>query len=188
MRFCPHKDMEGLPGWGISSMPRPAPRQNKHERRYTPFTHLFILTRRIWKDDYDGQIIFGDLLGLKFPDNCLTGHPGHNCHPGNLSRPGIEPGPAAWQARMLPPASQRWNNVLFCKKSWITFEYEKHVMFCVYTSGMPCMECKGNIASSNLPDNKKKINTKFKFLSWLLWIFKSYKLLRDTRTEFCWIF
>ena len=29
-------------------------------------------------------------------------------HPGNLSRPGIEPGPAAWQARMLPLAPQRW--------------------------------------------------------------------------------
>ena len=29
-------------------------------------------------------------------------------HPGNLSRPGIEPVPAAWQARMLPPGPQRW--------------------------------------------------------------------------------
>ena len=29
-------------------------------------------------------------------------------HPGNLSRPGIEPGSAAWQARMLPLAPQRW--------------------------------------------------------------------------------
>ena len=29
-------------------------------------------------------------------------------HPGNLSRPGIEPGPAVWQARMLPPDPQRW--------------------------------------------------------------------------------
>ena len=28
-------------------------------------------------------------------------------HPGNLFRPGIEPWPAAWQARMLPPVSQR---------------------------------------------------------------------------------
>ena len=28
--------------------------------------------------------------------------------PGNLSRPGIEPGPAAWQACMLPLAPQRW--------------------------------------------------------------------------------
>ena len=25
-----------------------------------------------------------------------------------MSRPDIEPGPAAWQARMLPPAPQRW--------------------------------------------------------------------------------
>ena len=29
-------------------------------------------------------------------------------HPGNFSRPGIEPGPAAWPARMLPLAPQRW--------------------------------------------------------------------------------
>ena len=28
-------------------------------------------------------------------------------HPGNLSRPGIEPGPAAWQERRLPPTPQR---------------------------------------------------------------------------------
>ena len=39
-------------------------------------------------------------------------------HPRNLFRTGIEPGPAAWQARMLPPAAQRWtkfmqNNLLF---------------------------------------------------------------------------
>ena len=56
--FWPHKDTEGLPRWGISSMPGPPPRQYEHERRYTPFTHQFILTTRIWKDDYDGQIIF----------------------------------------------------------------------------------------------------------------------------------
>ena len=31
------------------------------------------LTRRIWKDDYDGQMIFGDLVGLKLPDICLIG-------------------------------------------------------------------------------------------------------------------
>ena len=31
-------------------------------------------------------------------------------HPGNLSRPGIQPGPAAWQARMLQQAPQRWTN------------------------------------------------------------------------------
>ena len=29
-------------------------------------------------------------------------------HPGNLSRSRIEPGPSAWEARMLPPVPQRW--------------------------------------------------------------------------------
>ena len=71
--FWPHKDMESLPWWVISPMPGPPPRQHKHERRYTPSTHSVIPTRRIWNDDYDGQMIFGDLAGLKFPDNCLTG-------------------------------------------------------------------------------------------------------------------
>ena len=48
-------------------------------------------------DDYDGQMIVGDLVGLKLPDIRLTGEekPRKNLHPGNLSRPGIEPGPAA---------------------------------------------------------------------------------------------
>ena len=65
--FWPHKDMECLPGWVMSPMPGPPPRQQKHERRYTPSTHSVIPTRRIWKDDYDGQMIFGDLGGPKVP-------------------------------------------------------------------------------------------------------------------------
>ena len=73
MLFWPHKYMEGLPGWVISPMPGPAPREHKHERQYTPSTHSVIPTRQIWNDDYDGQVIFGDLRGLKFPDICLTG-------------------------------------------------------------------------------------------------------------------
>ena len=44
-------------------------------------------------DDNDGQMIFGDLGGLKLPDICLTGE--EKPHPGNLPRPGIEPGPTA---------------------------------------------------------------------------------------------
>ena len=56
------------PDEGSASMPGPSPRQHKRERQYTPSTHPFILTRRIWKDDYDGQMIFGDLVGLKHPD------------------------------------------------------------------------------------------------------------------------
>ena len=49
------------------------------------------------EDDDDGQMIFGDLGGLKIPDICLTGEgkTPEKPHPGNLSRPGIEPGPAA---------------------------------------------------------------------------------------------
>ena len=48
-------------------------------------------------DDYDGQIIFGDLVGLKLPDIRLTGEekPRTKPHPGTLSRPGIEPGSSA---------------------------------------------------------------------------------------------
>ena len=65
--------MEGLPGWGISSMPGPPRRQHKHERRYIPGTHSVIPTRQIWNDDYGGQMIFGELVGLKFLDICLTG-------------------------------------------------------------------------------------------------------------------
>ena len=108
--FWPHKDMESLPGWVISAMPGPPPRQHKYERHYTPSTHPFIPTRRIWNNDYGGQMIFGDLVGLKFPDICLTGEekPRKKPHPGNLSRPGIGPGPAAWQACILPLAPPRW--------------------------------------------------------------------------------
>ena len=108
--FWPHKNMEGLPGWMISPMPGPSPKQYKHERQFTPSTHSVIPTRRIWNDDYDGQMILEDLGGLKFPDIFLTGEekPRKKPHPGNLPRPGIEPGPAAWQAHMLPLAPQRW--------------------------------------------------------------------------------
>ena len=71
--FWPHNGKEGLSGWGISSVPEPPPRQHEHERLYTPFKHPFILTRRIWKDDYHGRIIFVDLVGLKLTDICLIG-------------------------------------------------------------------------------------------------------------------
>ena len=102
--------MEGLPWWGFSSMPGLPLRQHKHERRYTLGTYSFIPTRRIWNYDNGGQMIFGDLVGLNFPEICLTGKedPRVKPHPGNLSRPGIEHELAARQARMLPPVPQRW--------------------------------------------------------------------------------
>ena len=41
---------------------------------HTRHTHSFIPTRRIWWNDYYGsQMIFGDRVGLKFPDICLIG-------------------------------------------------------------------------------------------------------------------
>ena len=73
-------------------------------------THLFQQSE-YEKDNYDGQMIFGDLLGLKFHDICLTGEetpPQKKPHLGNLFRPRIKPGPTAWQASMLPPVPQRW--------------------------------------------------------------------------------
>ena len=56
-------------------------------------------------------MIFGDHVGLKLPDICPTSEENpEKPHPGDCSRQGIELGPAAWQACMLPPSSQRWTN------------------------------------------------------------------------------
>ena len=106
--------MEDLPGWGIISIPEPPPRQHEHERRYTPVTHPFILTRRTWKDDYNGQMIFGEPFGPKASWYLFYrwGKTPKKPRPGNLFRPRIEPGPAAWQARMLPPAPQLWTSCI----------------------------------------------------------------------------
>ena len=38
--------------------------------------HAPIVTRWMGKDDYDGQMIFGDTVGLKRPDICLAGEEG----------------------------------------------------------------------------------------------------------------
>ena len=58
--------------------------------------------------DNNGQMIFGDHGGLKLPDiSYRWGKIPKKPHPGNLSRSGIEPRPAAWQARMLLPVPQR---------------------------------------------------------------------------------
>ena len=47
-------------------------------------------------DDNEGQMIFGELGGLELPEICLTSEEKpRKPHPGNVSRPGIEPGPVA---------------------------------------------------------------------------------------------
>ena len=96
----------------------PPPRQHEHKRRYTPFTYSFMLTRWIWKDDYDGQMIFRNLRGLKLPDICLTSE--EKPWKTSLRKPvstGYRPEPSVWQACMLPPAPQQWTSSVFpCHK------------------------------------------------------------------------
>ena len=46
----------------------------------------------IMMDDYDGQMIFGDLVGLKLLTFIVQVRKNpKKTHPGNLSQPGIEP-------------------------------------------------------------------------------------------------
>ena len=113
--FWPHKDMEGLLGWVISSMPGPPPRQHKHERRYTPGTHSIIPTRRVWNDANSGQFDIRGPCGPKVSWHLSYrwGKTPKKPHPGNRSRPEIEPGPAAWQAHMLLPEPERWTATSF---------------------------------------------------------------------------
>ena len=54
--------------------------------------------------DYDGQMIFGDLGGLKLPDICLTGEE----KPRKTSPWKLVPAGDRTQVRMLPPDPQRW--------------------------------------------------------------------------------
>ena len=107
--FWSHKDMESLPGIVISPMPGPPPRQHKHERQYTSSTHSVIPTRRIWNDDYDCQMIFGDRGGLKFPDICLTGEQ----KPRKTSpRKPVSTGDRT-RARCVTSAHERWTLLTF---------------------------------------------------------------------------
>ena len=101
--FLPHKDMEGLPGWVISPMPGLPPRQHKHERQYAPSSHSAITTRRRWDDD-DGQMIFGDLGTLKFPDICLTGEEKPRKKPEKTSPRELVPTGDRTRARCVPSA------------------------------------------------------------------------------------
>ena len=70
-------------------------RARQHLRSLAPVMNDYGWLR--WPNDIRGP------WGLKLPDICLTGEekPWKKPHPGDFSRPGIQPGPAAWQARML---------------------------------------------------------------------------------------
>ena len=58
-------------------------------------TSKVIGARNEMMDDYDGQMIFGDLVGLKLPDICLTGgeKPRKNLTQETCPDRGSNPGP-----------------------------------------------------------------------------------------------
>ena len=69
---------------------------------------------------------------------------------GNLSRPGIEPGPAAWQACMLPPSPQRHNHFLKIKHKRICLilksNYNQNNLFIAKSIlKMECFTSKHNV-------------------------------------------
>ena len=63
-------------------------------------------------DDNDGQMIFGDLGGLKIPDICLTGEEKlrKNVTQETCLDRGSNPGPLH-ETRMLPPGPQQWTTL-----------------------------------------------------------------------------
>ena len=95
----------------------------EYERRYTPFTHPFIPTRH----DYDGQMIFGDLVGLKLPDICLKGEetPRKNLTqetcPDRRSNPGPLRDKRAWY-RLLHSGG-RTNFNCYLKSYWNEYHF-----------------------------------------------------------------
>ena len=84
-------------------------RDNTDMKDDTPSTHPFILNKAnmkgwLWRPN--------DIRGPCGPKaswhlSYRWGKTPRKPHPEILSRSGFEPGPAAWQARMLPPVSQR---------------------------------------------------------------------------------
>ena len=77
------------------------------------------------------------ISGHWLPDICRTGEekPRKNLNSANFSRPGIEPGPAAWQARMQPVAPQRWTficNKIYAiiKRSYLFIEIMNEKSLC----------------------------------------------------------
>ena len=61
-------------------------------------------------------------------------------HPGNLSRPGIEPGPAAWQPRMLPPVPQWWTNYNIILKNVVEVINIKDINMIFYFENLDILE------------------------------------------------
>ena len=114
--FWPHKDMEGRASpdeWSAQCRGHLRDstnmKDNTHTHSHPNKANMEWLLRR--PNDTRGP------CGLKVSRHLSYrwGKTPKKPHPGNLSRPGIEPGPAAWQALMLPLAPQRWTNALWIK-------------------------------------------------------------------------
>ena len=69
-------------------------------------------------DDNGGQMIFGDLGGLKLPDISLTGEvkPRKITSPRKIVPTGDRTRALCVKARMLPPVPQRWTSALVTDK------------------------------------------------------------------------
>ena len=154
--------MEGLPGWGINSMmPAPPPRQHamKDDTHHSR-THSF-QQREYERTIMTAKWCSGNLWGKSYLTFVLQvrKNPGKiSPRYSNLSRPGIEPGPVAWQARMLPPAPQRWtkNKVNQCK--FFKFIYSIDILYFINGSSYP------RVTIRDIALRKNSLNTLFIFL------------------------
>ena len=93
---------------------------SEHERRYTPTIHHHSnkanMKGWLWRPN-DIQEPCGPKTFWHL--SYRWGKTPKKPHLGNLSRPGIEPGLAAWHSRKLPPAPQRWTKVNTHNKHYI---------------------------------------------------------------------
>ena len=83
-------------------------RDSTNMRQYTPSRHCHPNKANMewwWRRPNDIRGPWGHKVSWHL--SYRWGKPPKKPRPGNLSRPGIEPGPAEWQAGMLPLAPQR---------------------------------------------------------------------------------
>ena len=116
--FWPHKDMEGHPGWEINSINVATSETTRTWKTihtiHTPI-HASKVTMKVWlwrPNDIRGPCGRKESWYLSY-----TRKNPEKTSPRKLVSTGDRIRTAAWQARMLPPAPQRW---MFCNiKNWI---------------------------------------------------------------------
>ena len=99
----PHKDMEGLTGWGVRATSETTRTWKTIHTIHAPIhSKKMKMKGWLWRSNF-----IRDLYGPKASWQLSYRWGKNPKHPGNFSRPGIEPGPAAWQACMLLHFPQR---------------------------------------------------------------------------------